>query len=438
MAVRYFRTYTGKRVHALSPSPDEIDIDDVAHSLSQMCRFVGHTDCFYCVTPETRVLKADLSWVQAETLHVGDSLFGFDEWPVGEHKTRKNRHSRPTIVTHAIPVKRHCFRLHLATGETLTSSAEHPWLIATKCSGNQSWVKTKRIAADVYDGRKRHLHRFFVPWDAATCHTAGYLAGIFDGEGHVCHSIRTFTMGMAQNPGVVLETTQVALRQFGFPFTVRQNPASHVMNLAMLGSWQEKVGFLGIIRPQRLLSRFCNMFSAGRFSPSLYAGELVLIDGAEYIGERWVMGLETSTHTYFAEGFGAHNSVAQHSVLVSELVPHHDALWGLLHDASEAYLCDLPAPIKRDPEMSFYRIAEDRLMRAICRKFGLGPQMPFSVMAADKLALATEFRDVTTVNDPDWIVAECGVAPISDYTIIPWLPAMAEDRFLRRFWELSR
>jgi hypothetical protein len=131
-------------------------------------------------------------------------------------------------------------------------------------------------------------------------------------------------------------------------------------------------------------------------------------------------------------------SIAQHSVLVSELVPHQDALWGLLHDASEAYLCDLPAPIKRDPEMSFYRIAEDRLMRAICRKFGLRPQMPFSVMAADKLALATEFRDVTTVDDPDWIVAECGVAPISDYTIFPWPPAIAEDRFLRRFWELSR
>ncbi|MGA3099667.1 MAG: HD family hydrolase [Bryobacteraceae bacterium] len=131
-------------------------------------------------------------------------------------------------------------------------------------------------------------------------------------------------------------------------------------------------------------------------------------------------------------------SIAQHSVLVSELVPRGDALWGLLHDASEAYLCDLPAPIKRDPEMSFYRIAEDRLMRTICRKFGLPPEMPQSVMAADRLALATEFRDVTTVDDPAWILAECGVAPISDYTIFPWPPAVAEDRFLRLFWELSQ
>ena len=40
---RYFRTFTGRRVHSLSPSPDEIDIDDIAHSLAYQCRFLGHT-----------------------------------------------------------------------------------------------------------------------------------------------------------------------------------------------------------------------------------------------------------------------------------------------------------------------------------------------------------------------------------------------------------
>lgn len=131
-------------------------------------------------------------------------------------------------------------------------------------------------------------------------------------------------------------------------------------------------------------------------------------------------------------------SVAQHSVLVSELVPAEDALWGLLHDASEAYLGDLPAPIKCEPEMGVYRIAEDGMMLAVCRKFCLRPGMPKSVMAADRLALATEFRDVTTVDDPDWIVGECGVAPMADYAILPWPSLVAEDRFLRRFWELAK
>jgi hypothetical protein len=134
------------------------------------------------------------------------------------------------------------------------------------------------------------------------------------------------------------------------------------------------------------------------------------------------------------EGF---YSVAQHSIHVSEQVPCEDALWGLLHDASEAYLCDLPAPIKRDPEMSIYRIAEERLMLAVCAKFGLRPEMPRSVKIADKILLATEFRDVTTMDDPDWIVNECGEKPLRDYHIVPWPPLVAEARFMARFEELT-
>src|SRR5579885_3614216 len=101
-------------------------------------------------------------------------------------------------------------------------------------------------------------------------------------------------------------------------------------------------------------------------------------------------------------------------------------------------ICDLPAPIKREPEMRVYRAAEDRLLAAVAAKFGLAPTLPASVAEADRIVLATEFRDVTTVDDLDWIVAECGFAPSECLWITPWPPAVAEDRFLRRFWELTR
>ena len=130
-------------------------------------------------------------------------------------------------------------------------------------------------------------------------------------------------------------------------------------------------------------------------------------------------------------------TVAQHCVLVSEMVSPGDALWGLLHDASEAYLCDLPAPIKRDPQMEFYRIAEQRLLTCVARKFGLAPEVPQSVKRADKILLATEFRDVTAVDDLDWIIAECGCEPAESLWITPWPPAVAERRFLARFHELT-
>jgi hypothetical protein len=133
-------------------------------------------------------------------------------------------------------------------------------------------------------------------------------------------------------------------------------------------------------------------------------------------------------------------SVAQHSVLVSQRVPPADALWGLLHDGAEAYLGDLARPLKRAPEMEWYRSLEDRFLVCFAERFGLPPGIPESVVRADSMLLATEFRDVTTVHDDHpWIVNECGVAPInSGFYILPCPPAVAEDRFLRRYWELTK
>jgi hypothetical protein len=86
-------------------------------------------------------------------------------------------------------------------------------------------------------------------------------------------------------------------------------------------------------------------------------------------------------------------SVAQHSVLVSLLVENlggnaEERLWGLLHDASEAYICDMPSPVKR--LLPDYQRIERRVMRAILSRFSLGPDMPASVKEADEIALATE------------------------------------------------
>jgi hypothetical protein len=66
-------------------------------------------------------------------------------------------------------------------------------------------------------------------------------------------------------------------------------------------------------------------------------------------------------------------SVAQHSVEVATRLPHELQAAALLHDASEAYLTDLPRPIKKLPQFKFYREAEERLQLAIYRRFGLTP-----------------------------------------------------------------
>lgn len=42
-------TYTGLRFNLTDPRVEDIRLEDIAHSLSQLCRFTGHTKRFYSV-----------------------------------------------------------------------------------------------------------------------------------------------------------------------------------------------------------------------------------------------------------------------------------------------------------------------------------------------------------------------------------------------------
>lgn len=95
-------------------------------------------------------------------------------------------------------------------------------------------------------------------------------------------------------------------------------------------------------------------------------------------------------------------SVAEHSIRVSDLCPAKWKLWGLLHDASEAYLIDLPRPIKRYSVIGTqYREAENALMLAICERFGLPWPAPEPVERADKAMVWIESRDLMPPH-PHW------------------------------------
>lgn len=124
-------------------------------------------------------------------------------------------------------------------------------------------------------------------------------------------------------------------------------------------------------------------------------------------------------------------TVAQHSVLVSEYCNGVDAVWGLLHDASEAYLCDVPRPLKQLEAFAGYRLIEARLQQVIMEKFGCTSMQPSSVNVADIRLLWTEKRDLLPYGTAKWT----GV-PLAEpypFPITAWSTEMAEARFLARF-----
>ena len=57
----WIETYSGKKFNFLEPSADDIDIIDIAHSLSMQCRFTGHTVAFYSVAEHSTICSVLVS-----------------------------------------------------------------------------------------------------------------------------------------------------------------------------------------------------------------------------------------------------------------------------------------------------------------------------------------------------------------------------------------
>lgn len=95
-------------------------------------------------------------------------------------------------------------------------------------------------------------------------------------------------------------------------------------------------------------------------------------------------------------------SVGEHSVAVAARLPPHLQLAGLLHDASEAYLSDIPGPIKQ--HLPDYCAMEETVQGVIYAKFGisLSEAERYEIKQADKDATSTEAYHLLPSKGKDW------------------------------------
>jgi uncharacterized protein len=201
------------------------------------------------------------------------------------------------------------------------------------------------------------------------------------------------------------------------------------------------------VRVPRSEDTFIRTYTGRRFWPlDPRAEEIFIEDIAHHL----------ANECRFTGATYCHYSVAEHSVRVSKLAEQlilkqnrtrgarvitsarEIALWGLLHDASEAYLKDIASPVKRAPGLGeLYRAIEKQLMGEVIARFDLMPHEPAVVKEADNILFATEMRDLMDVvegTEDQWHCA--GFARLPE-RIYPMDAQRAEVEFLRRFEALN-
>lgn len=121
--------------------------------------------------------------------------------------------------------------------------------------------------------------------------------------------------------------------------------------------------------------------------------------------------------------FGGHvkefYSVAEHCIWMAERATKENELDALLHDASEAYLLDLPKPIKNGL-MEYVEVEHD-LMTVISKKFNFTYPIKESVKILDKLAFEFERKN-----------------KLNDNTFPSLSPKEAKEKFLLLYYQILK
>jgi hypothetical protein len=129
-------------------------------------------------------------------------------------------------------------------------------------------------------------------------------------------------------------------------------------------------------------------------------------------------------------------SVAEHCWTGQRFIQDEFKLAFLLHDATEAYLCDIPSPIKQ--YLPDYQKLEEGLERAIFNKFGLTYPLDPVIKYMDIAMLSVEAQHLVESRGNDWQLWKTMKRPIADPRMKPLCfdSKTAERLYLEAFYEL--
>jgi hypothetical protein len=129
-----------------------------------------------CLTPDHKVLHADLTYREIGDLVVGDKLVSFEE----DLQGRRGRRFKTGTVQAVKRDMQEVFAVKLSSGKVFKVTGDHKWVV--KQSGKYVWRETSTLR------KGTRIPKFLDEWETLQSYDAGWLSGIYDGEG--CYTVR--------------------------------------------------------------------------------------------------------------------------------------------------------------------------------------------------------------------------------------------------------
>jgi hypothetical protein len=262
-----------------------------------------------CLHPDTRILHTDLTWRPIGNTKIGDSLIGFSEYAelIGDRVLKKS------IVESTSRRNSSAYRITFDNNLSIVASPEHPWLrVSSKREWDansergflpkERWYRTDQLQV----GDK--LRFICEPWLTDTSYAAGYLAGLYDGEGCVDSPK---ALSLSQKSEIVVDTLLSTLASRGFESRVYEKSQEGGYSVRIHGK-DEMLRFLGSIRPPRLLPRAVELWNYKVVQGDRHT---ITVVSVESVADTELIDIKTSTGTFIAEGVFSHNC---HTSLLQE------------------------------------------------------------------------------------------------------------------------
>lgn len=279
---------------------------------------VQHTQC---VDPSTPILCADLTWRPAGDLRVGQEIVAFDEdATMGQGRGVNSRSYRTATIQANRLDSKPSMRLETDIGDPITASVDHPWLVWRNRNKAEHGCRTKGLiwveTQDLVVGDQ--IAHFAQPWSQDDTFEAGWVSGMFDGEGSMTRNVSNgdgIELTVSQVHGPVLDRLKQSMGDLGFQFSMTERAAENTSlgskpqtTIRMSGGFLPIMEFLGRLQPTRLTQNAAERLWEGRGVRKGQSYELATVTSITDVGDNSVASIQTSTGTFITGGYLSHNT----------------------------------------------------------------------------------------------------------------------------------